>query len=72
MKKDFALFILIAMLFAPIVLYTKIIVDYEEMKNEFVSEREIKNKKIEELEKEIRIMKQDIFVLQYGYEYEEK
>lgn len=29
-------------------------------------------KKIEELEKEIRIIKQDILILEYGYEYEEK
>jgi len=47
-------------------------IDVENLKYEFNCERIVKDKKIEELEKEIRIMKQDIFILQYGYEYEEK
>ena len=71
MKKDFALFILIAMLFVPIILYTKIIIDYEEMENEFVAEREMKNQKIEELEKRIRILETDVYIIQYGFESEE-
>lgn len=47
-------------------------VDVEDLKYELNCERILKDKKIEELEKEIRIMKQDILILEYGYEYEEK
>jgi cell division protein FtsB len=71
MKKilnDLALFLLLfVVFFLPIILYTKLIVDFEELENEFATERVIKDKKIEELEKEIRILKQDIQILQYGF-----
>lgn len=50
----------------------KINIDVEDLKYELNCERILKDKKIEELEKEIRIMKQDILILEYGYEYEEK
>ena len=47
-------------------------IDVEDLKYELNCERILKDKKIEELEKEIRIMKQDILILEYGCEYEEK
>ena len=49
--------LLFVVFFLPIILYTKLIVGFEELENEFVAERVIKDKKIEELEKEIRILK---------------
>ena len=71
MKKIFndllLMFLLFSVFFLPIILYTKLIVDFEELENEFVAERVMKDKKIEELEKEIRILKQDIQILQYGF-----
>jgi hypothetical protein len=44
-----------------------LICDFEDLENEFTTERVIKDKKIEELEKEIRILKQDVQILQYGF-----
>ena len=60
--------LLFVVFFLPIILYTKLIVDFEELENEFAAERVIKDKKIEELEKEIRILKTDIDVIYYGFE----
>lgn len=62
--------LLFVVFFLPIILYTKLIVDFEELENEFTAERVIKDKKIEELEKEIRILKTDVNILQYGFEKE--
>lgn len=71
MKKildDLAFFLLLFVIFfLPIILYTKLICDFEDLENEFATERVIKDKKIEELEKEIRILKQDVQILQYGF-----
>ncbi len=64
--------LLFVVFFLPIILYTKLIVDFEELENEFAAERVIKDKKIEELEKEIRILKTDVHVIQYGFESEEE
>ena len=41
-----------------------------ELKNEISYENIIRDKKIEELEKEIRILKTDIDIIQYGFEEE--
>lgn len=59
--------LLFIVFFLPIILYTKLICDFEDLENELTIERIIKDKKIEELEKEIRILKQDIQILQYGF-----
>ena len=64
--------LLFVVFFLPIILYTKLIMDFEELENEFTAERVIKDKKIEELEKVIRILKTDINVIQYGFESEEE
>lgn len=64
--------LLFVVFFLPIILYTKLIVDFEELENEFAAERVIKDKRIEELEKEIRILKTDINVIYYGFENEEE
>ena len=49
----------------------KISIDVEDLKYELNCERILKDKKIEELEKEIRILKTDIDVIYYGFENEE-
>lgn len=41
----------------------------EEIKKQAQTDKMKYEKKIEELEKEIRIIKQDIFILKNGYEY---
>ena len=64
--------LLFVVFFLPIILYTKLIVDFEELENEFAAERVIKDKRIEELEKEIRILKTDINVIYYGFENKEE
>ena len=71
-KEDFGLFILIAMLFLPIILYTKLICDFEDFEEQTAVERYEQNKKIEELKKEIRILKTDVHIIQYGFESEEE
>ena len=64
--------LVIILLFLPVILYTKLIVDYEELENRIETVNFEKNKKIEELEKEIRILKTDINIIQYGFESEEE
>lgn len=64
--------LVIILLFLPVILYTKLIVDYEELENRIETVNFEKNKKIEELEKEIRILKTDIYIIQYGFESEEE
>ena len=46
--------------------------DVENVHHELVCEAVIKDKKIEELEKEIRILKTNMNIIQYGYESEEE
>lgn len=46
-------------------------IDVEDLKYELNCERILKDKKIEELEKEIRMLKTDVYVIQYGFESEE-
>lgn len=71
MKKilsDLVTFLLLFIVFfLPIILYTKLICGFEDLENELTTERIMKDKKIEELEKEIRILKQDVQILQYGF-----
>ena len=50
-----------------ILLMIKFNLDVQDLQYELNSERIMKDKKIEELEKEIRILKQDVQDLQYGF-----
>lgn len=68
MKQLIAFTTFITLIFLPVVLYTKLIVDFEEFQCQVADERYETKKKIEELEKEIRILKTDIDIMQYGYE----
>lgn len=63
---------LILMLLGLIFLEIKFNLDVEDLQYEFECEKVLKDRKIEELEKEIRILKTDINIIQYGYESEEK
>mgnify|MGYP003291565512 CR=1 FL=1 len=67
-KEDFWLFVLIAMLFLPIILFTKVICDFEDFQTQVAAEKIIQNEKIKELEKEIRILKTDVQIIQCGFE----
>ena len=68
MKNTFIFALFIILLFLPIMLYTKLIIDFEEFENQVAVERYENKKKIDELEKEIRILKTDINIIQYGFE----
>lgn len=50
-----------------VLLMVKFNLDVQDLQYELNSERIMKDKKIEELEKEIRILKQDVQDLQYGF-----
>ena len=63
--------LIIILLFLPVILYTKLIVDYEELENRIETVNFEKNKRIEELEKRIRILETDVNIIQYGFESEE-
>lgn len=71
MKQLIAFTTFIVLIFLPVVLYTKLICDFENLQELSAVEKFEQNKKIEELEKEIRILKTDINIIQYGYESEE-
>ena len=43
---------------------------YNELKETAAKEKQLQEEKIKELEKEIRVLKQDIYIIQYGYETE--
>lgn len=59
------------LIFLPMVLYIKLICDFEDFRELNAVEKFEQNKKIEELEKEIRILKTDVNVIYYGFESEE-
>lgn len=66
MKNSF--YISLALLLMGLVLLMiKFNLDVQDLQYELNSERIMKDKKIEELEKEIRILKQDVQILQYGF-----
>lgn len=43
---------------------------YNELKEKAAVEKQLQDAKIKELEKQIRVLKQDIYIMQYGYETE--
>lgn len=71
MKNLIAFTAFIILLFLPVVLYTRLICDFEDFQELTKLEKIEQNKKIEELEKEIRILKTDVHIIQYGFESEE-
>lgn len=58
---------LILILFGLIGVGVKFNLELEDFKNQTKVERTIQDKKIEELEKEVRILKQDVLILEYGF-----
>lgn len=71
MKKVFVFLAFMTLIFLPAVFYIKLICDFEDFEERTTVERYEQNKKIEELEKEIRILKTDVHVIRYGFEVEE-
>lgn len=71
MKNLMTYILFLILLFLPVVLYTKLICDFEDFQESTKLEKFEQNKKIEELEKEIRMLKTDVYVIQYGFESEE-
>lgn len=70
--KNTVIFALIMMLFfMPVVLFTKLITYFEDCKKEWAIEKFEKDKKIEEMEKRIRLLEQDVYIINYGYEVED-
>ena len=72
MKYRFIFLGIICLIVLIILFGLEITFELSEMREQSRIEKIQNEKKIEELEKEIRIMKQDILILEYGYEYEEK
>lgn len=63
---------IIFLLIGLILLMMKFNFDVSDLRNEINYELIIRDKKIEELEKEIRILKTDVHIIQYGFESEEE
>lgn len=63
---------IICLLIGLILLMMKFNFDVLDLRNEVNYEFIIRDKKVEELEKEIRILKTDVHVIQYGFESEEE
>lgn len=72
MKYRFIFLGIICLIVLIILFGLEITFELSEIREQSRIEKIQNEKKIEELEKEIRIMKQDILILEYGYEYEEK
>lgn len=70
-KKLIAFTAFVILFFMPVVLYIKLICDFEDFRELTKLEKYEQNKKIEEIEKEIRILKTDINIIQYGFVDEE-
>lgn len=72
-NKKLFLAVILSSLFAlaGVGLKVKLVTDRQEQNREFEARIQIQDKKIEELQKEIRILKTDVHVLQYGFEVEE-
>lgn len=63
---------IICLLIGLILLMMKFNFDVSDLRNEINYELIVRDKKIEELEKEIRILKTDVNVIYYGFENEEE
>ena len=63
---------IICLLIGLMLLMMKFNFDVSDLRNEVNYELIIRDKKVEELEKEIRILKTDVNILQYGFESEEE
>lgn len=67
MKNLIIFIIFMVLLFLPATLYIKLICDFEDFQELTKVEKYEQNKKIEELEKEIRMLKTDVNIIQYGF-----
>lgn len=68
MKNNLILFLIIILLFVPFVLYLRLILDEEENRKLIEIERIQNEKHFEEMEKRIRVLEQDNYILRYGFE----
>ena len=72
--RRFLLFIIAALIIAfkveELARHDDVIKRYNELKETAAIEKQLQDEKIKELEKEIRILKTDIHIIQYGYETE--
>ena len=59
---------IICLLIGLILLMMKFNFDVSDLRNEIYYENIVRDKKIEELEKEIRILKTDMDIIYYGFE----
>ena len=60
--------LLIILYFLPIVLYLDLLCGLQQERNELEVEKIIVEKRLEEMEKEIRILKQDSYINKNGFE----
>ena len=68
MKNNLILFLIIILLFLPFIFCLRLVLD-EEDNRKLIEMEKIKNEKhFEEMEKRIRILEQDNYILKYGFE----
>lgn len=72
MKNTMSYLLVILLLFLPVILYTKKICDEEDNRKIAEVEKIETEKRFEEVEKRIRILEQDNYILKYGYENEKE
>jgi len=71
MKNTVSFILVIILLFLPIILYAKLIMDEEDNRKIAEIEKIENEKRFEEIEKRIRLLEQDDYILRYGFESEE-
>ncbi len=71
MRKILAI-LLIALYFLPIVLYLDLITTRQEDNNKLAFEKVMTDKRLEELEKDVRILQMDSYINTNGFEGEEQ
>lgn len=72
MKDSIHYILIVLILFLPIILYARLVEDEEDNRKTAEVEKIETEKRFEEVEKRIRILEQDNYILKYGYENEEE
>ena len=72
MKNSVHYILIILILFLPIILYARLVEDEEDNRKIAEIEKIENEKHFEEIEKRIRLLEQDNYILRYGFESEEK
>lgn len=72
MKNSIHYILIVLILFLPVILYIRLIEDEEDNRKIAEIEKIENEKHFEEIEKRLRLLEQDDYILKYGFEREEK